>query len=506
MKKYYNFLALFIVISLYMIGLTLLIVAGEFQGLVWSLFAAAFLSTILYSFWKRKQLMKVLKSSFFKNAFSNGITLILVFLILSMINYLIGKQDHLFDFTKAKIHSLSDQSKKVLSLLDKEEMSMTLFAKREDWGRYLNLLSLYEKASHLVSVKAIDVDQEPALVSLHKIKQNGTLLIEYQGKQYKSVIKDELGVTNLLMKILRPTQLIFYYVTGHNQLDLESTDPGGASVLKAMILGSNYALKSIDLSESKIPSDASGIILLNPQTAFLERELDELKHYLLKGGSLILSMAPQFSEFRLSGLEKFLKSLGVEFQNGIILDRLSEGQGGQASIPIVTQYPENHSITKNFSGRTVFPVSAFFTTLQNSSFEWEVLAKSTPFPASWGEMNFDEVKNGKATYQVTKDYKGPLNIALAGKNKDSRIVVYSSSSFITNQFQGQTNNFNFFLNALAWLVDDESLVSLNRPELEGNLIYISDIHLTMVFYFIIICFPFVFFGIAIFAYRVKLGR
>src|SRR5690606_2375901 len=119
--------------------------------------------------------------------------------------------------------------------------------------------------SHVV-LSAIDVDQEPTLVSLNKIEQNGTLLVEYEGKVYKSVIKDELGITNLLMKVLRPKKLVLYYVTGHNQTNLDSEESQGASVLKGMLLGSNYELKYIDLSQ-KIPDDAAGIILLNPQTS-----------------------------------------------------------------------------------------------------------------------------------------------------------------------------------------------------------------------------------------------
>lgn len=505
MKKYYNFIALFILISTYVINVTLFAIAGEFRDVVRILLGFSVFETILYFFWKRKEIKKLIKTSLFKNFTSNIITLSLVFLILGMINYLVNKNDFVIDFTRSKIHSLSDQSKSVLSHLNSSELKMTLFSKREDWNRYLNLLKLYENESPQVTLKAIDVDQNPTLVTINEIEHNGTLLLEYEGKVYKSIIKDELGITNLLMKVLRPKKLILYYVTGHNQIDLDKQEPAGASVLKGMILGSNYDLRFLDLSQ-KVPSDAAGIILLNPQTSFLKKELENLYHYILKGGSLLVSLAPQFNQISLSGLEETLEKFGIKFVNGLILDRLSEGQGGQASIPIVSKYPGDHDITKKFEGRTVFPVSGFFRVLNKKMFDWKIITESTPFPASWGEMSFDEVKTGKAVYQENSDFKGPLPIMLAGEKSDSRMVVFGSSSFITNQFQGQTNNFNLFLNSLSWMVNDEALLSLDRPQLEGNLIYISDIHLTMVLYFAIICFPFIFFGIAIFAYRFKLGR
>jgi len=505
MKKYYNFISLFMIISLYLIAFTLYVVAGEYKEIIGVIASVTTVIAMIYGIWKRKEIITLIKTSLFKNISSNLLTVSLIFLILCMVNYLFSKNDKLFDFTAAKIHSLSEQSKNILSNLKESELKLTLFSKREDWGRYLNLLRLYEKENSNVVLKAVDVDRDVALVRLNNIEHNGTLLIEYQGKSYRSVIKDELGVTNLLMRVLRPNKLILYNVIGHNQLDLDLEDPIGASALKGMILGSNYEIRNIDLSE-KIPADAAGVIILNPQTSFLQRELDELYHYLIKGGALLLSMSPQFNEIRLSGLDETLKKFGVRFENGLILDRLAEGQGGQASIPIVSNYPKDHPITKKFEGRTVFPVSGFFTILNEKVMDWNVLASSTPFPASWGEMSFSEVKSGKAVYAEKKDFKGPLNMALAGENKDTRIVLFSSSSFITNQFQGQSNNFNLFLNALSWMVDDEALLSLERPELEGNLIYISDVHLSMVFYFVILCFPFLFFGIAIFSYRYKLGR
>lgn len=505
MKKYTNFFAIFFIISLYLITLTLYVVAEEFSSFNLSLLIACVVSTGLYFIWKRKQLLEISKTAFFKNFLTNVITVFLIAAILGMINYLVAKNDRLFDFTMSKIHSLSDQSKQVIARLKDDELKLTLFAKREDWARYLNLIRLYEKENSNVSLKVVDVDREPALVSLNQIEHNGTLLVEYKGRTYKSVVKDELAMTTLLMKVLRPKNLVLYYITGHNQLELESQEPAGASALKGMILGSNYDLKFWDLTKS-VPTDAAGLIMLNPQSSLLEKELTHLEQYILRGGALFLAMAPRFNESSLAGLEGLLKKWGIKFINGIILDRLSEGQGGQASIPIVNEYAKDHPITKKFQGRTVYPVSAFYEILSNDKFNWEVIAKSTPFPASWGETNFAEVKSGKATYHKNKDFAGPMNIVLAGENKDSRIVVASSSSFVSNQFQGQSNNFNLFMNAISWMVNDEVLVSLDRPELEGNLIYISDMHLTMVFYFAIICFPFIFFGIAIFTYRYKLGR
>jgi ABC-type uncharacterized transport system involved in gliding motility auxiliary subunit len=479
------------------------IVAAEFvQFNVVTLVVAVLLSTVL-GLLNRVVIATNLKTRLYKNIFTNLITIFLVFCIYGIINFLVSKNDIKFDLTREQIHSLSGQSLKIVDSLKTDKLKFTLFAKRNDWPRFLNLLDMYAAANSNIDIKAIDVDKDPALVKINKIKENGTLLVEYKGSLFRSKIEDELSVTKLLMTILRPSKQILYSIVGHNEMSFDDVKPSGLSVLREKIINSNFILKSLEIGQV-IPKDAGAILIMNPRISFLEQEINLIKNYLGKGGKLLLTMSPDFSGNRLKHLNTLLESLGVEFKNAIILDRLSPGLGGQASIPIVSKYPEDHLVTKGFSGRTLFPVSAFYKIINSTNYKWTPLAQSTAFPATWGETSFEEVQSGKAQFSKN-DFKGPMNISLAGENGEGRVILFSSASFISNQFQGQTNNFNLFLNSLAWVVNEKTLFSLDRPKLEGNLIYISDIHFTFVFYFAILLFPFIFFVLAIISYRRKMS-
>ena len=343
------------------------------------------------------------------------------------------------------------------------------------------------------------------MVSLHNIRDNGTLVIAQGEKVYKTIAVNELAVTNLLLKILNPRKKIIYYSVGHNELSLTDKNPVGGDFLREKMLDSQYVLKSLEL-QSGIPSDASAVIILNPQIEFLPVEIKNLEEYLSKGGGILTTLSPHFNGVMIKNYLNFLNDLGAEFYNGIILDRLASQQGSQASIPVVNNYAK-HKITDNFTGRSLYPISSFFK-LSNHSIEWTSLVNSTPFPGSWGENDFDEVKSGTAKFDEMTDEKGPLTILAAGESEEngSRVFISSSTHFIINQFQGQTNNFNLFLNALSWVVKEEALMSLNRPTLNGNLVYISEIHLSVIFYFVILIFPFLLFGISIYFYRKKLSR
>jgi ABC-type uncharacterized transport system involved in gliding motility auxiliary subunit len=500
-------IASFLCLSLFMVALAMIVVASEFTYFNYSVLAIASTLLIILIFINRTKIIDFVKTKLFKNIMSNALTLFLCASILGMINYLSYKNDYSIDFTKAKFHSLSDQSNQIVNELcrSNENLKMTLFANRQDWSRFLKLLKLYKSNCKKITLNAIDVEKNPALVSINSIKENGTLLIEYRAKKYKVIASSEQVVTNLISKIINPKVHNLYYVVGHNESSFSDSSPMGFSLLKKNIEDTNYTLRALELHNG-IPRDASAILLLNPQLSFLEKEISLLENFVKDGGGIITTFSPQLSENNLDRISQFYDRLGIQFVNGLVLDRLSAGQGAQASIPIVNKYNSTHNITKHIKGRTLFPLSAYFKKVKGSSVEWDILAESTNFPASWGEKTFSEVKSGKATYNSDVDDKGPLPLFVTGEVGKSRLALFSSSSFIANQYQGHANNFNLFLNTIAWVINDESSISLNRPNLQQNLVYLSDIQFSLIFYFAILLFPFIFFLLGIFVYKKKMSR
>ena len=499
---------IFVIANIFiLLALSMFIVASEYKIFNYSLVGISILLYALFVFLNFKSLIKIFKSNLFRNVVSHSTMIFLSICIFGMVNYFVFKNDYSIDFTKAKYHSLSSQSQKVMKDLcgSNDEIKMTLFARRSDWSRFLKLINLYKKQCSTISIDAIDVEQNPALVSINNIKENGTLLVEINGKKFFEVASSEQILTTFFSKIANPKTYILYYVIGHNESSLDDSTAQGYSYLKEKISNSNYRLKALDLSQG-IPKDADALLILDPKLPFLEKEIERLDDFIKSDGSLILTKSPNFSEFNLELLNEFLFLKGVKFENALILDRLSTQQGGQASIPIVNTYDKTHPITQDMKGRTLFPISGYFSKTMMGERKWSSLAQSTNFPASWGETDFNEVKTGKATYDEGIDAKGPLDIFLVSEHKKSRIAVFASSTFISNQYQNQSNNFNIFLNSLSWVINDERMISLDRPELNQNLVYVSDIHFSFVFYFVILIFPFIFFGIGIFVYRKRMSQ
>lgn len=492
-------------ILLLLAAVSMFIVASELAMFNFTILVIGVFLFAIFSYINRNRMRNVLHSRLLKALVREATTIALVLGIVGLLNYLVFKNNHKFDLTRDKIHSLSSQTRNVLKHFSEGDFEFTLFAKREDWERYLKLLNMYSSEQSNLNISAVDVDSEPALLAMNDIKENGTLLIKYHGKKYRTILKDELSLTNMLLKIKRPDDINLFVSVGHNEASLSDQSPGGMSYLSEVLTNSNFKLREHNLSKA-LPKNADALLLLKPELSFSTLDIANLKNHIEEGGSLIVTMAPRFDEISLKKLESFFQELGVTFVNSIVLDRLSSTQGGQASVPMINKYPEDNPIVNQFTGRTLFPVSSFFKIDSNSTYDWKPLIETAHFPATWGETNFSEVKSGKASYNEGVDFKGPLTLAVSGENEvGGKVILFSTTAFLSNQFQGQANNFNLFLNTLSWAVEEESIISLDRPELRGNLVYISDIHFNFVFYFTVLFFPFIFFGIGIYLYKRKLS-
>jgi len=499
----------FIAVTLGIISLVLFVVSPEYSTFNQYLVMSFFGLLLVLLFIRRKDIQVAIKKSFIRNSITNIITIFLIFCIVGITNFISLKNTKYVDITNSQVHTLTDQTKTVLDKID-SPIKMTLFANRSEWKKYLSLLNLYKYTHPKVEIDAIDVDTNPSLVKLNNISESGTVIIEYLGKKMQIKLKDELALTNAIIKLQRAKTLKVYYTTGHGELNRQLDTKEGGKFLFNKIKDSNYNLIPLDiLRRSEVPEDADALLILGPRDSFLDMELNTLKKYLDKGGDMLITLGPEFDGTKNQNFYDLIAKYGLRFKNAIVVDRLSTVQNTQATIPIVNEYNLDHRISKKFEGRTLFPLSGaiFNSTESNGDLVYSAIANSSPFPASWAESDLAKVATGNAVFDI-KDTKGPVALASVVENTklDSRLAMFASSSFIVNGYQGQSSNFNLFLNTLAWVIKEEGIISLNRPELTNEMILLSASQITLIFYFSILFLPFLLFAIAIIRYRIRLKK
>jgi len=106
-----------------------------------------------------------LKQSFKRKSFIYSGNLIfiviLVLAILVLINYFFSRHHHRFDFTEAKLHSLSDQSIKVLKNLEDEVSILCFFREGNIKSEIENLLKIFNYHYNKIKYEFMDPDKNP---------------------------------------------------------------------------------------------------------------------------------------------------------------------------------------------------------------------------------------------------------------------------------------------------------------------------------------------------------
>ncbi|MCT4641455.1 MAG: GldG family protein [Bacteriovoracaceae bacterium] len=467
-------------------SILLIIVAPEFSDFNFSLLVIGFLLFLFYVI-KTKTNKKIV-------ALKELITIFLTLCIVGIISFIGLKLNYSLDITHTKIHTLSDKSKKIVSNIN-QQMSFKVFSKRQFWGRYRTLLSMYSRYNTNIKLDFIDPSSDIQSASAYKIEKDGTVIIEYKGRLEYVTTVSELNITNKILKFISQKDITLCYLSTHGEFSFKDSNKWGMSFLKQKILDQGYKLEAIDLlKDAYVNPKCSSVLILGPKNDITQIEKMKLINYLDKAGNLLLTIGPSFSQVKRNNLRELLTYMGLEFKNAVLVDRLSSMKGQDASIIIADKFKMNHPITKSFSDRVLFPISSYIEVKVNDAIS---LFDSAAFPAGWAETDLKGFRKGQAAFDK-KDIKkkGNIVVAIDSSTKYYRSVVFTSEQFILNNYQGLSSHFNLFLNSIDWLVGNESLISLNRPGLTSETIDLNRASLNVLFYFYILILPFIFFTIA----------
>jgi ABC-type uncharacterized transport system involved in gliding motility auxiliary subunit len=435
-----------------------------------------------------------------KHGLNLGVLVVIVTAVLVAVNFIGFRHPKKFDYTKEKLHSVSDQTKSVVKNLDSDLIVRGFFADNQaeaagEKAKFKDLADLYSAESPKVRVSFINPMKRPDEAKASEITTSGTVAMEYKGRKAKFDDLTEQGFTNAIIKITRGTNKIIYFVTGHGERSIEGSDVSGAQNLKKYLTDSSYDVKPLSfLEKPQVPDDAAVVIIAGPQTAFFQPELSALKDYLYKGGKLFIALDPG-SKTNLSSF--ILENLGIEFKNNYILDQLGQMVGGGAATAVGIVYSSTNDITKHFNAMTLFHMASQLKISKDKSASVTIdeLVKSSPKSFSKTEIRGDKVR-----FEEGKDEMGPLTIVAQamGKLKDEtgkpaatefQAVVAGDSDFLTNQLIDTQLNHDLALNVVSSLAKDKELVSISPRTAQGSSVTITQVQSTILYYGLVFILP-----------------
>lgn len=453
----------------------------------------------------RLKFSEIYNSSRFRGFASTLVSSFLIFSILGIVNYLIFKHPVQLDISSEKVNSLTEQSISIISNVDKK-IKFKVFDRKRTAQGILKILDMYKFENNNVEIELVDIELKPEVVSQYNITKPGTIVIEYRGKKEQVYEYTELEITNGIIKITREKNPVIYFTTGHGELDLENKSRIGLTSLRQGLIKGSFALKKINMASlSSFPDDLDALVILGPKTSFHKNELNLLDKYLLKGGSLFIALDPNFNHDIQEGLRKILSRRGIYVFNNLVVDKNSFIDGSNGTVPLVQKLDRKNIISKGVDGSVFFPLVSSIKFEDKKNTKKYLIAKSSPFPFSWGENNAgSELLSNKVEFSDGIDEEGPVVMFAAWENTQTKIVISGNSSFIQNNYSKFTSNFELFKNSVSWLVNENRLINFNLSLGKNEPVFISNNQLGVIFYFSVIFAPLALFIIAFVIYRKRI--
>ena len=186
-----------------------------------------------------------------------------------------------------------------------------------------------------------------------------------------------------------------------------------------------------------------------------------------------------------TGLESLLKEYGLTARNDLVYDS-KFGSFGRPQVPVINSYKPS-PITQNMTGQSTFFPGVRSFVAESSVVSYTVAPLLASSDLSWGETDFDSIKNQTAKQDDGKDTKGPLDLAFTIEGRGEppmRLVVMGNSTFLSNanlRVRGTTatgeqvafGNGLFFLNGIRWFGGQEKLLTIPAKAPERHPILLS---------------------------------
>lgn len=286
-------------------------------------------------------------------------------------------------------------------------------------------------------------------------------------------------------------------------------------------LADRYQLRSIDIggdSAAMISRDSTEVLVVAGATQPLDSvALERVRDFVDGGGSALLLMEPIIlnpqSPMPLpasSGLEPLVAERGISLSNGLVVDVASSERvslGRQGPFSVVMPYPlwpivrpaGDHPVTNGLNGLTlgwaaaleISDASAGVTPLWQTSESGALNPMSAPIlPDRDWIFAPEELGVRIVAASVLPEEGDPAG----------RMIVVGDASFTEpNYMQSNRGNLLFLANAIDWLAQDESLITIrSKNRTPPNLTFGSDVARNMLKWGNLVGVPllFVLFGVA----------
>ena len=404
------------------------------------------------------------------------------------------------DFTENNIYSLSDQTKRIMSALDKD-VSIYLIAQTGSEDTYISgLLERYKDLSSHISVTYIDPSEFPTFAKQYTSETvyTNSLIVEcgdlsryvsyydiyqlvesefydtyyyyyyyYGYTQYYDLLYDwvfngEQAVTSAISYVTSDDLPQITFLTGHGEMELSD------SILSS-ITAENFTYTTVNLLTEEIPEDTDIVMLVAPENDINTDEADTLIEYIDNGGDVVI-IANYVEGDSLENLNRVTGHMGMTLTEGIVIE------GSQSNY---YRYPyyllpniESTDITTALVSANSYILYPVAMGIEHSEEVGTYTALLTTSDEAFSKL----AGYGMTTYSKEEgDLDGAFDLAAAVVDGQSHMVLFTSAQFVTDSTNQMVSgaNVDLLLNSLAWMTDQTDKISIRTKSLETSTLTVS---------------------------------
>ena len=432
----------------------------------------------------------------------NSSIMVMAFILIGVLIYVLAARNSIrIDTTATRQYSLANQTTEILQNLTNPITATAFFVPTDTTSASYristeNLLNEFKHRSTenaKFSYKYIDPDLEPTLAKNLGVSEYPSIV--FQGQNTDGVdlsytltapLFEERDISTAIMIASGIQQKKIYIVTGHGERDttiMDTEDRLGFGLARDGMRNDNYAVQTLSIAQYEvIPDDAAALVIPGPTIDLSDIESNLIHQYLKSGGRLLLSIDPGTP----SSYNNLINKWGITIIDGTVID-LGSSLANQPKTPLIQQEQfvtvDPINVITDPLSQVYFPgTAAFDQILPADEMPEYIRAKPILGTTMLSCLQINEEINTCNQNQFTILAPSMAVEALKPINEESdenaarqtKIVLFGDTDFISNYHFYNFNNSDLYLNSLNWLTEDVSLASVRAKALTYRRLVVTD--------------------------------
>ena len=373
----------------------------------------------------QKRRFHVSKKNFSLGAYSSTVIVgsVVAAVVLNLIVAELPSRYTVFDLTANKLFSLTNDTKELVGNIG-EDITIYVLANEKQADSTLDqTLDGYEGLNSHIKVTYVDPAVNPKFYTKYTdgsissnslivesakrsrvIDYNDIYVSEFDYSTYSQNVTGydaEGQITSAISYVLSEDMPKIYMVTGHGELELDST-------FTDIIQKANIDTETINLMDyDAIPEDAEAVIVNAPTEDFSADDADKVLAYLKQGGDIFLNTT--YTGKDMPNFDKILDFYGVQVSKGLIIETASNSyyQDPFYLLPTI----EYDTITSDIYSGNAYVFAPY---CQGLSYTEKEDVEVTPLLSSSDQSYVrDDIENSTSYDKQEGDVDGPFYVGLS---------------------------------------------------------------------------------------------